>query len=113
MTTPGAKNHRILVVDDNQAIHEDFRKILEAPTDDARLHHARAALFGEQSLIQALERFELDYADQGQSALALVQMARREERPYAVAFVDMRMPRGGTAWKPSNGCGKRMADCKW
>jgi signal transduction histidine kinase len=39
-------------------------------------------------------RFELDYADQGQAALALVQMARREGRPYAVAFVDMRMPPG-------------------
>jgi signal transduction histidine kinase len=36
----------------------------------------------------------LDYADQGQAALALVQMAHREGRPYAVAFVDMRMPPG-------------------
>ena len=94
MTIPGNKNLRILVVDDNQAIHEDFRKILDAPAEDASLHHARTALFGEQSLIQALERFELDYADQGQSALALVTMARREGRPYAVAFVDMRMPPG-------------------
>jgi len=41
-----------------------------------------------------LERFELDYAYQGQAALVLVQMARQEGRPYAVAFVDMRMPPG-------------------
>jgi signal transduction histidine kinase len=90
----GNKNLRILVVDDNHAIHEDFRRILEAQTEDESLKRARAALFGESSLVQALDRFEVDYADQGQAALALVQMARREERPYAVAFVDMRMPSG-------------------
>ena len=88
------KNHRILIVDDNQAIHEDFRRILQAQPEDERLDHARAALFGDTPLVQALERFELDYADQGQGALALVQMARQEGRPYAVAFVDMRMPPG-------------------
>ncbi len=90
----GNKNLRVLVVDDNQAIHEDFRKILQVPTEEAGLLQAREAVFGETSLIQALERFELDYAYQGQAALTLVQMARREGRPYAVAFVDMRMPPG-------------------
>ncbi len=93
MMNEGNKNLRILVVDDNQAIHEDFRRILERQPDDENLYQARAALFGEP-LVQALERFEVDYADQGQTALALVQMARREGRPYAVAFVDMRMPPG-------------------
>ncbi len=90
----GNRNLRILVVDDNQAIHEDFRKILQVQPEEESFHQARAALFGEVPLVQALERFELDYADQGQAALALVQMARREGRPYAVAFVDMRMPSG-------------------
>jgi two-component system, sensor histidine kinase and response regulator len=88
------KNLRILVVDDNRAIHEDFRRILEAPPEEEGLHRARATLFGEMPLVEALDRFELDYADQGQAALALVDMARREGRPYAVAFVDMRMPPG-------------------
>ncbi|TKB93231.1 MAG: response regulator [Nitrospira sp.] len=88
------KNLRILVVDDNRAIHEDFRRILEAPAEEEGLYRARATLFGETPLVEALDRFELDYADQGQAALALVDMARREGRPYAVAFVDMRMPPG-------------------
>ncbi|MEK9142936.1 MAG: hypothetical protein AAB308_17930, partial [Nitrospirota bacterium] len=88
------KNLRILVVDDNRAIHEDFRRILEAPTAEESLTRARATLFGETPLVEALDRFELDYADQGQAALALVRMARREGRPYAVAFIDMRMPPG-------------------
>ncbi|MGB4069225.1 MAG: ATP-binding protein [Nitrospira sp.] len=85
---------RVLVIDDNLSIHEDFRKILQPGTETQRLDEARALLFGGDSFQKALVRFELDYADQGQAALALVQMACREERPYAVAFVDMRMPPG-------------------
>jgi signal transduction histidine kinase len=85
---------RVLVIDDNLSIHEDFRKILQPGTETQRLDEARASLFGGESFEKALVRFELDYADQGQTALDLVQMARQEGRPYAVAFVDMRMPPG-------------------
>ena len=94
--TRDADNHnlRILVVDDNQAIHEDFRKILQAKAGEESFDQARAALFGDPPLSRALERFELDCSDQGQAALTLVQLARNEGRPYAVAFVDMRMPPG-------------------
>ncbi|MBK5281453.1 MAG: response regulator [Nitrospiraceae bacterium] len=87
-------NKRVLVVDDNQAIHDDFRKILQEKAGEESFAQARAALFGDSSLSEALERFELDYANQGQAALTLVQLARNEGRPYAVAFVDMRMPPG-------------------
>src|SRR3989338_8643212 len=88
------QNLRILVIDDNQAIHEDFRKILQAKDGEESFDQARAALFGDSSPLRALERFELDCADQGKAALTLVQLARNEGRPYAVAFVDMRMPPG-------------------
>lgn len=88
------KNPRVLIVDDNQSIHEDFRRILQSQPEDESLNHARRDLFGGAPLVEALARFELDYAVQGQAALALVQMARLEGRPYAVAFVDMRMPTG-------------------
>ena len=40
-------NRRILVIDDNQSIHEDFRKILLPTKDSGSLDHARVALFGE------------------------------------------------------------------
>ena len=88
------QNLRVLVIDDNVSIHEDFRKILQAKAGDESHDQARAALFGETPLVRALERFELDCADQGQAALTLLQLARSEGRPYAVAFVDMRMPPG-------------------
>ncbi|HMF85848.1 MAG TPA: diguanylate cyclase [Nitrospiraceae bacterium] len=88
------QNLRILVIDDNLAIHEDFRKILQGKAGEESFHEARAALFGDPPLLRGPERFELDCADQGQAGLTLVQQARNEGRPYAVAFVDMRMPPG-------------------
>jgi signal transduction histidine kinase len=87
-------NRRILVIDDNRAIHEDFRKILEANAEEQRYDQARASLFGGPQPSAGQEQFELDCADQGQQALAMVQAALKEGRPYAVAFVDMRMPPG-------------------
>ena len=42
-------NRRILIVDDNQSIHADFRKILGAPdAGDEALDAAEARLFGAQ-----------------------------------------------------------------
>lgn len=87
-------NRRILVVDDNLSIHHDFRRIFQLETEPEALEQARSALFGESILVQSHEPFEVDCTDQGQAALALVQAARNDDRPYAVAFVDMRMPPG-------------------
>ena len=88
------QNRRILVIDDNRAIHEDFQKILRTSAEEVRYDQARAALFGGSLHSGVQEQFELDCADQGQQALAMVQSALKEGRPYAVAFVDMRMPPG-------------------
>lgn len=88
------QNRRVLVIDDNRSIHDDFRKILQPDGETQSLEEARASLFGGEPLLNALVRFELDYADQGHAALALVQMAHQEGRPYDMAFVDMRMPPG-------------------
>ena len=40
--------HRLLMIDDNPRIHEDYRKIL-AGRDAAKVSSAEAALFGEQA----------------------------------------------------------------
>jgi len=84
---------RILIIDDVPAIHNDFRKILEkveAPSLDA----ARDALFGPSLISSKQVNFVLDSAYQGQEGLALVERALKDGRPYAVAFVDIRMPPG-------------------
>jgi signal transduction histidine kinase len=89
------QNRRILVIDDNKAIHDDFRKIL-TPTKIARgnLAEAEAALFGEEESQLELPEFEIDSAFQGQEGLELIEKSLAEGRPYAMAFVDVRMPPG-------------------
>ncbi len=91
------KNPRLLIVDDNRAIHHDFQKVL-GPKRPASsdLASAEAALFGDAPAVNApAERsFELDSAFQGNEALAMVQKALAAGRPYAVAFMDVRMPPG-------------------
>lgn len=87
-------NRRILVIDDNVSIHEDFRKILAPPKDADSFDKARVALFGEAPSLPPQERYELDFSSQGREGFGLVQSAQREGNPYAVVFVDMRMPPG-------------------
>ena len=92
--TPSSENRRILIIDDNLAIHDDFRKILATPSGNASLLEAGANLFGPQSDTLPSIPFELSCANQGQTGLGMVQEAIEQERPFAVAFVDMRMPPG-------------------
>ncbi|WP_443690915.1 response regulator, partial [Pseudomonas sp.] len=87
-------NRRILLIDDTPAIHDDFRKILLPPVDDnSDLYLMEAALFGQTAKIE-IPLFELDSAYQGQEGLAKVCQSLKDNRPYALAFVDMRMPQG-------------------
>ncbi len=92
---------RILVIDDNPAIHEDFRKILIAPDhtrDGGTLASLEASLFGdeqsEKNDFSGLPNINIDSAFQGEEGLRLVQKAKEENMPYALAFVDVRMPPG-------------------
>src|SRR6267378_2485824 len=87
---------RILIVDDNSEIHQDFRKILGVqPVAQDRPSDAETTLFGTDAGTR-VERaaFRIDSAFQGQEALALVQKALAENDPYVLAFVDVRMPPG-------------------
>ena len=88
-------NRRILVIDDNRAIHDDFRKIFEPGLASAQpLAESGTALFGDATLSIARPVFQVDFAFQGSEGAALVERARAENQPYAMAFVDMRMPPG-------------------
>ena len=87
-------NHRILLVDDNPAIHEDFRKILVGPSAKAAALEAVESILFDAPASAATTEFFLDSAHQGREALDKVTAARRAGRPYAMAFVDVRMPPG-------------------
>lgn len=96
MSTQIPNNYRVLIVDDNDAIHQDYRKILgNGPSRDG-LGLLEDALFGGSPTPQSPSRpvIQIDSAMQGQEGCAMVRKAREENQPYAVAFVDMRMPPG-------------------
>jgi diguanylate cyclase len=85
--------HRVLMIDDNPAIHEDYRKILTG-RDDTQISAAEAALFGEPQPKVSRPTFDVESAMQGRDGVELARRALAQGRPYSVAFVDMRMPPG-------------------
>ncbi|MGH8262332.1 MAG: response regulator transcription factor, partial [Steroidobacteraceae bacterium] len=88
-------NRRVLVIDDNQAIHHDFRKVLGGgPGAVTGLAAAELALLGESLPPNMNPGFEVDFASQGQEGVERVRQSLGDGRPYAMAFVDMRMPPG-------------------
>ena len=88
------RNRRILVIDDNQAIHEDFKKILSQKPESNDLAEDDAVMFGKARPKLDFPEFEIDSAFQGREGLELIEKSLRDGRPYAMAFVDVRMPPG-------------------
>jgi len=88
-------NRRILLIDDNPAIHQDFRKIFGSDLSSAAaLSACETVLFGVARGAPTRPVFQIDSALQGQQGVELVRRALDEKRPYAMAFVDVRMPPG-------------------
>lgn len=98
---------RIIIIDDNPAIHDDFIKILNLSPENKSLEIMEQQLFGETSakpsiseVVEAngekisLPLFEIETATQGQEGVEMIRLAFEEGRPYALAFVDIRMPPG-------------------
>jgi two-component system, cell cycle sensor histidine kinase and response regulator CckA len=95
MSESQPRNRRVLVIDDNRAIHDDFRKILSPdPGPGLAMEASEEALFGRATRGRARSRFELDSAYQGEEGVTRVAEANAAGRPYAMAFVDVRMPPG-------------------
>ncbi len=95
---PPVKNNRVIVIDDNPAIHADVRKILCPKISEAAsaVDALEAELLGTStaSAPRPAASFVVDVAHQGREGLELVTEAVRAGRPYAMAFVDVRMPPG-------------------
>ena len=89
------RHQRILIIDDNRAIHDDFRKIFAINSaGQSALSRADAALFGEPVDQAGSLEFRIDSAYQGVEGLTLVEQAQKNNHPYSMAFVDVRMPPG-------------------
>jgi diguanylate cyclase (GGDEF)-like protein len=90
------RNLRIIIIDDNPEIHKDFIKILSTKVSGrGKLDSLEKELFGsEGDATSKLPYFEIDTASQGQEGVERIAAALKEGRPYALAFVDIRMPPG-------------------
>jgi len=88
---------RILIVDDEPAMHDSYRRsFAPVSVDTGALDAMAAELFGEDATGAADEApdFALTHAMQGLDGVAAIEAAIHDGDPYAVAFIDVRMPPG-------------------
>jgi CheY-like chemotaxis protein len=90
---PGAVK-RILIVDDNSAIHRDFQKVLCSVPPNEALSELERDLFGSTTTPTPTRDggYQVSFASSGEAALNLVRRASVSGEPFTMAFVDMRMP---------------------
>jgi len=89
-----AENRRVLSVDDSRDIHSDDRKSLCDHEVDTELSDMEAMFLGGPVDEAPRLNLTLESAYQGEEALEMVTAAVQQGQPYALAFVDMRMPPG-------------------
>jgi anti-anti-sigma factor len=91
------QNGRILIVDDNEGVHHDFRRILPTEPQDRTLDALAGELFDTPASKPRDEWqvwYEIASAYSGAEAVEHATLAKQAGTPYAVAFVDIRMPAG-------------------
>ncbi len=103
---PKNNNFRIIIIDDNPHIHSDFIKILSLNKNETNLDTFEGKLFADKAVktdtedkpiaSQAIQVpiFEIETALQGQEGVQKIKASLDEGRPFALAFVDIRMPPG-------------------
>lgn len=93
-------NHHILIVDDNTSIHQDIQSILQGTSTEAdkELEALESELFGDDSDdvtgVSTNFEYNMDHAYQGEEAIEMVNKAAQAKHPYALVFMDVRMPPG-------------------
>lgn len=92
---PSNNTLKILIVDDNRSIHDDYLKILR-PDDSSttELRAAEVALFGEVEPERPMLNLEIKSVYQGEEAIAEMESAMKAGLRYSMAFMDVRMPPG-------------------
>jgi CheY-like chemotaxis protein len=93
MKWENTQTSRLLIVDDNLRIHEDFDLVFSNRQRNLELEADQNVLYGpsEQPAV-AKPAYELDHALSGMEAIEKTKNAMAESQPYQVAFVDIRMP---------------------
>ncbi|MBF0202903.1 MAG: response regulator [Desulfamplus sp.] len=88
-------NKRILIIDDDEGIRETYQGIF-APEEESDILQKGATLFGaissEKPKSREKRNYQLSVAENGTQGIELVKKNIINNRPIAVAFVDMKMP---------------------
>ena len=87
------RNNRVLVVDDQTEIHDDFVEMLTSEGVGHATDALAAAFVDDQEAFEFPE-FEILHSMSGEEAVWMVREARDSGRPIALAYVDIRMPPG-------------------
>ena len=89
-------NSRVLVVDDQEQIHEDFREMLLPRRTTAASDDLVASFMNppDRASEPQFPPFDLHHAQNGEQGYAAVRQAHERNEPIALAFVDVRMPPG-------------------
>ena len=93
MALRAQSNRRVLIVDDQHEIHDDFTEMLTS-SFAKKSTDALAAAFHSKADKAFLPEFELLHASSGEQALETIQAGRESNHPIAVAYIDIRMPPG-------------------
>ena len=86
--------YRIIIIDDVPGIHEDFRGILLPVVDTGQLDLMARDLLGIEVKPSLKRSFVLEHSMQGEDGVEKIRQSVYQQRPFALAFVDMRMPPG-------------------
>jgi CheY-like chemotaxis protein len=88
------KENRILIVDDDPGIRDLYREILSPTQREEKLSKDTSLATEQHQIIEsaAQDNYDLVLTDNGTEAVKEVEKAVEQENPFAVAFIDMKMP---------------------
>ena len=98
MLTDETSTNRVLVVDDDTLLIEEYQKCLGSDFDPdvgtETLGDLEKVLFGEETDEKGAARFDVQCRVQGEAAVEAVREAVKVGSPFAIVFLDIRMPPG-------------------
>jgi diguanylate cyclase (GGDEF)-like protein len=98
VTEAGNTTNRVLVVDDDAMLINEYLKCLgkdfEPDEATSTLGDLEKVLFGEETDDRGAARFDVQSRNQGTAAVEAVRDAVKTGNPFAIVFLDIRMPPG-------------------
>jgi diguanylate cyclase (GGDEF)-like protein len=90
--------NRVLVVDDEPMLIAEYLRCLgddyEPDSATSTLTDLEKVLFGDETDEHGAAKFSVETQSQGEAAVEAVRLAVENEKPFAIVFLDIRMPPG-------------------